>query len=387
MVFMTNPHAVNRTPHPAPVKTLRDRTLKMALRLQRALHQKPSQGTVRTHLEPTYRPMREMTERSDLLWRQIGLAESHGWHAAAGLLRHHLVAMTPRTLQQTQTFLRTLMTDPTAGSAVSVQDLLAELRALQQEFGHIHFGPKLELVSVNTDPIELEGFHLGPFRIELHLSALQAGHVFSTALRCIALDPHPAGADPSITHPHVRDEIPCLGEATAPIRFALQSGRLADAFLAVQAVLNTYNPSSAYVALSEWEGRTCEDCGRGRSEEDLYCCDACHGDFCDSCSHRCDACENAFCGSCLERGEKDQNLCPDCRGRCSECHDIFSLHALDEHEGQCPSCFESHAEEDDSPIDPPLPIDPLPEQGTPDHVAIPHSHQSIPFLSQATSLA
>ena len=64
--------------------------------------------------------------------------------------------------------------------------------------------------------------------------------------RVVALDPHPAGSDESVTHPHVRDEQLCAGDAAAAIRSALAGGRICDFFLLVRSVLDRIQPRLAF---------------------------------------------------------------------------------------------------------------------------------------------
>jgi hypothetical protein len=65
-----------------------------------------------------------------------------------------------------------------------------------------------------------------------------------------AVDPNPATNDEEVTHPHVKSNGLCAGDATVPIQAALQDGRICDAMLLVNAVLQHYNPASPYVSLS-----------------------------------------------------------------------------------------------------------------------------------------
>jgi len=86
--------------------------------------------------------------------------------------------------------------------------LFAELKQLQQEFGNLHFDGENNSISVETDPIELDGLYLGPFRIEPHLNKLR--ELYGTSPYCVvALDPHPAATDQTVTNPHVSNERLC----------------------------------------------------------------------------------------------------------------------------------------------------------------------------------
>jgi hypothetical protein len=78
------------------------------------------------------------------------------------------------------------------------------------------------------------------------------------------------------THPHVREKLLCEGDGAASIRRALAEGRLLDFFTLVRQVLETYNPGSAYVELSRWNGVTCKDCGYIMPGDGYGTCDLCY---------------------------------------------------------------------------------------------------------------
>jgi hypothetical protein len=132
----------------------------------------------------------------------------------------------------------------------------------------------------------------------------------------------------AITHPHVDDECLCEGDARVPIRHALQQGRLFDFFTIVASVLRTYNASSPYVALEDWEGQRCADCGDSFLEDELsncqncstaVCgdcytvCESCNDVCCSECHTSCDGCIEAHCLSCMQSSSHiNQSLCPAC---------------------------------------------------------------------------
>ena len=115
-------------------------------------------------------------------------------------------------------------------------------------------------IDVTTEEITLENVCLGAFCIQLHFERL-ARRRDASAFAIIAEDPNPPSGDSACTHPHVRDEALCAGDAAAPISHALADGRVGDAFQLINRVLHTYNSGSPYVSLSDWESRTCTDCG------------------------------------------------------------------------------------------------------------------------------
>jgi len=110
-----------------------------------------------------------------------------------------------------------------------------------------------------TEPITLEDVYLGPFRIQLELNKdirLSSVEALSElyqggAYHVIALEPNLAATDASVNHPHVSNERLCEGDGYAPIRAALEQGRLCDFFTLVRSILNTYSPDSPYVRLDD----------------------------------------------------------------------------------------------------------------------------------------
>ncbi len=88
-----------------------------------------------------------------------------------------------------------------------------------------------------------------------------------------------------------------------PIRHALGGGRLCDFFLLVRSVLNTYNSGSPYVAMEEWNGEPCEECGRRMDDESRGRCERCDSHVCNECGSDCAECCHYFCPNCLQRCE------------------------------------------------------------------------------------
>ncbi|MBL8795470.1 MAG: hypothetical protein JNM56_16315 [Planctomycetia bacterium] len=229
---------------------------------------------------------------------------------------------------------------------------LDELRQIEDDFDDLSIDWKSKCIRAGTEPITLQDIYLGPFAIQFHWERLlhQPG---SDCFDIVALDPHPAAANDRVSHPHVKDRSLCAGDASVPIRKALEHGRLADAFCLVRSVLEHYNPGSPHIALDEWEGTACHDCGRNVSEDERWCCEGCGCDFCDDCMGncaccdatrchgclmRCDACEDPCCARCLEScSGSGQECCRHCRVSCVRCGATV---ARDDRAvaGLCPSC-------------------------------------------------
>ena len=258
--------------------------------------------------------------------RKLGICTSHGWLAGANRLTRNLIELL-RDIPSISSSVEWSV-GPCEKQIPSLGDILADLEQAQQEFPTLAYHAEDQILSVITEPIELESIYLGEFGIELHIPTLallsdRPGYWIK------ALDPHPAGSNSSVTHPHVSDERLCAGDGHSAIKEALASGRICDFFHLVTAVLNTYSPDSPFVRLDEWDGRPCYDCGYAMDEDSCYFCASCEHDICEDCSSCCHSCESIFCRGCLRSCSSCDNLfCENCLQACRECG-----------ESCCPSCL------------------------------------------------
>ncbi len=110
----------------------------------------------------------------------------------------------------------------------SVREVLAELDQLDEELDPVRYDPKLKVLTVTTEDIELEDVHLGPFEIQLQVAALRDLRHHGDVYRIVALEPNCACSNEDVTHPHVSSERLCEGDAGAAIGMALSNGRIAD---------------------------------------------------------------------------------------------------------------------------------------------------------------
>jgi hypothetical protein len=252
----------------------------------------------------------EDLSRVQAIRRQLGLAVGRCWYGAA----EQTVAQIEPIMRDVPYFVGEVQ--EAAGRCIStpatVGDILAELRQLQDEFEQVRFDLVGQTLSAVTDPIELEDIYLGPFEIVLDLRRLgESRH--DGVYHIVAIDPHPAGSNDSVTHPHVSGEHLCEGDAGAAIGAALANGRIADFFIVARSVLTTYNPNSPYVSLGDWFGQPCHDCGDTIGSDDACFCTKCESDFCENCISYCRRCDESVCFSCLQE-------CPICEERmCSSC--------------------------------------------------------------------
>jgi hypothetical protein len=276
--------------------------------------------------------------------RKVALALSRDWLAASeecckSVARH--LDQIPYSVSKLESLL-----DRRHKEVPSLGTILAELKAIQEEFDDVAFNVEEGALSAITEPITLEDTYLGPFRIALYLDKLREIHQ-KIAYYIIAVEPHPSAKDEAITHPHVSNEVLCEGDGAAAIRAALEDGRLCDFFVMVRGILNTYNPDSPYISLADWDGVACYDCGYVMDDESVYYCSRCDNAVCDQCSRVCTDCGEVICNECSSHCEIcDRSLCPKCaKTKCSECESICCESCITE--GLCPDCQKAKEQEDE----------------------------------------
>ncbi|MBN2137328.1 MAG: hypothetical protein JW720_05955 [Sedimentisphaerales bacterium] len=276
--------------------------------------------------------LEELTAES----RKLGLALARGWFAAAdrcSMRAGRLVNDISYSISHVQQFIEGPQHKPP-----TLSQIVEELNQLQDEFGNVDFDKGEDSISVVTDPITLEDIPLGPFKIQLELGKLKDLYG-NRPYRVIALNPNPASTDDNITHPHVTSQKLCEGNGAAALTASLEQGRLADFFSMVRSILNTYNPDSPYVALADWDGEPCYDCGYTMTSEDSYFCSFCEHTYCDQCSSYCRICEETACLGCSGQCPHCEQLaCPNCITRCSNCEELCCESCIED--DLCPTCRE-----------------------------------------------
>jgi hypothetical protein len=271
---------------------------------------------------------------------KLGKAVSYGWYAVAQQFRSRIA----RSLGDVSYILQRnkQLVDATENNVPRLSVLLADLKQLQADCGDIEFDRDGNSISIVTDPIELDGVYLGLFKVQLDLNKLIELHKDSP-YSCIALEPNPAATDESVTHPHVSNEKLCEGDGSVSIRASLEQGRLCDFFTMVRNILNTYNPDSPYISLSDWEGTSCYDCGHTCDRENCYYCSYCDHEYCEQCSSYCRPCDETVCLGCGGQCTHcEEIVCPNCITRCKECEELCCKECLDE--DLCPNCIEERNE-------------------------------------------
>ncbi len=289
--------------------------------------------------------LRYMVERQQQLIRihhKLTLCESRRFYAASKHLRDQAVRLLPDMICEIEGLQQMERRRPVI--VPSLRELLGEIEQLQQEFDRYDYNRKTQILSITIDPIELQEIELGPFRIDLHLAGL-ASLGSRDVYDIEALEPHPAATDSGVTHPHVSHGRLCEGDASAPIRSALQEGRICDLFLLVRSVLQTYNAHSPYVSLNNWQSQPCYDCGYSMNDDNRYFCESCEQDFCDECTSYCHRCDRSVCKGCLvECPHCEDRYCERCIDACAECRQTCCPSCLED--DLCPTCHEEKERKD-----------------------------------------
>ena len=323
---------------PKPVRSVSRNLLRMARRIH-------DQAWDARH--PVVDPLPESDwRRLRQCCRRLELARERGWHVVRTELGRNYRWLARGVVQQLETNVRALDEAADRRPIASLGDILADLRALESEFENFAIDLRAGTVSVTTDPIILEGITLGPFQIVVAVERLGEPSPYDL----VALDPNPAAGSSEFVHPHVQDEILCEGEGKAAIRRASEQGRIHDLCVIVRQILRTYHAGSAYLPLSQWDGRECHDCGRRAGDDETTRCGRCDHDLCFDCSVRCPGCRDDVCAGCRTSCSTcAASPCDGCIRGCAECGLSFCAECLD---GRlCDDCQPSVENPDDQTTD------------------------------------
>jgi len=292
-------------------------------------------------------PLADQLAKIESARRNLATCLARGWPAAAGKLVEHMRAVLPDVSYFVAGAERAIAeSQPKLPAA---RDIIEELQQIEEEFGQVKLGAKAGTVSVVTEPIEFDDVYLGTFEICLRVDRITPINP-QGSFSVIALDPHPASSNENVTHPHVSDERLCCGDASMPMRAALEAGRLGDFFCLARSVLETYNDSSPYISIADWEGRPCSDCGYSMAADEGYMCTSCEGDFCAECSSSCMRCEETTCSSCLTVCPVcGDGYCRECITICPDCEQTICLSCLED--GQCPCREEDQDQQEEQEDD------------------------------------
>ena len=216
-------------------------------------------------------------------------------------------------------------------------------------------------ITVRTETIVLD--HDGDYetnlgRFDVRFRVADDKDEISYTVRAVDKEPN---SDDSY-HPHVREDTLCEGSGATGIAQALQDGRIFDAMVIIQQVMQTYNHDSTYSDLENWhQAKTpCDRCGDSVPTSDVHTCADCKRELCDDCAAACDSCDCTVCPSCRVRCcDCNGVVCPDCQNSCFTCGCVVCDGCVKVQPGTqhrlCSECFdkaeEEAAEEDDEDED------------------------------------
>ena len=276
--------------------------------------------------------LQELTTQS----RKMGASLANGWFSAAERCCKG-VSTQLNNIPHSVSRIRQLTNAPQK-ELPKLSSLVDELNQVQQEFCGLELDNAESTISVITESITLDDIYLGSFKIQLELKNFS--ELYTASPYCvIALEPNPAATDEEVTHPHVSGNKLCEGDGCVTIRTALEQGRLCDFYTMVRSILTTYNPDSPYVALIDWSGEPCYDCGYVMNRDDIYFCSFCQRDYCSECSTYCRCCDDGCCVGCAEQCSYCEDyVCNNCMQECAECNSLYCSSCLEEN--VCPNCKE-----------------------------------------------
>lgn len=276
--------------------------------------------------------------------RGVAKAREHGWQVAARIKSRELVARLEELHREIDQVLWQVVDVQTPRKIASPSELYLDLVALQEEPFELEIDADAGELCVTTEPVVLEGLDLGRFQIRLKLERLQDEWPY----RVVALDPAPAAANSSVTHPHVNDEVLCEGDGSASVRKALAEGRLFDFFTMVDRLLHTYAPGRAHIELDQWQGMGCHDCGCVVDEDDHCVCSRCDQVICPGCVGTCTNCDQSVCAGCSYSCQQcNEVACLRCLKTCAACQEQVCPDCLND-QNLCPTCYEQQTKSDKS---------------------------------------
>jgi len=271
-------------------------------------------------------------ERLEGFKRKLSICSKRDWRGAAAKILKNMKTLLDEfrfLLSESEQAIKQC-----ASPVPSLKDIYDELLQTKEELG-LQYSSQDKVLSVTTEPIELEAVYLGEFEIHLNIPHLGKSHN-NEAYTIEAIDPHPAAGNDLVTHPHVNEERLCPGTGEASIYTALSSGRICDFFTLVRTILNTYNESSPYIPLSDWNRQPCGECSARISNNEAYYCCSCEERLCVDCASSCNLCEETSCVGCLQTCPRCEEVaCRECIKNCPDCGDALCSECLKEGECSC----------------------------------------------------
>jgi len=140
----------------------------------------------------------DFTERMKAAQRKLIACAAHSWKAAESKVLQNLESVLcefPYYVQKIDRAIR-----PCNSQVPSLKEIYLDLIHGKDEFGEIRYDRDEDFLAITTEPIRLEGLHLGEFEIRLYIKEigrLDASDSYSV----VALDPNPAAGNDSVSHP------------------------------------------------------------------------------------------------------------------------------------------------------------------------------------------
>lgn len=177
----------------------------------------------------------------------------------------------------------------------SKKQLKDELTAVARDFPEVDFS-KSDGITV-TMPIVIADYDFGLFDVTLKDQPLSS---IDGQFEMYATSREQRYKVDGFYHPHIGENgFVCLGSARPHFEDVWRMGRLYDLFLMVHALLQTYNPASPFVELTELvnaEEESCSVCGQFRNRCLLIECQVCNELVCSDCINYCEY--YAYCANC-----------------------------------------------------------------------------------------
>ena len=198
-------------------------------------------------------------------------------------------------------------------------------------------------IAVKMGPVTFRSRRFGTFMV-----GLQVPLAASTEDAVISVIPDnplwaaatEAVAEKSLCHPHVKNNVLCLGDVHTRVWNHFINGRYMDAMILIELLIMNYSTDGAYKHLSQWKKgyptRQCYKCKKVMVIRHLLQCNECHIFACRDCGkeNQCDMCKDyqcemhihtcMLCGSrtclyCFQRRQGDRYhkprlVCPTCWG-------------------------------------------------------------------------
>jgi hypothetical protein len=260
-------------------------------------------------------------------------------------------------------------------------DIIGNLASLR-DIAKIDYEDEGIFFTYRTEPICLEfdeySVNLGEFDI---LVSFRRGMQPNIDVK--AIDPNPSD-DGGYHHPHVADEVMCLGHAENKVDYMLSQFMIVDLFDVLEIMLKTYNPNSPYRTLEEWHVEyECSECGKSMTGDEYKRCYCCDGILCEDClttvrgagvyvcstcakRYHCDICKEyklgvvdldccnkRTCSECLSEESIKCRICgnyihTECAEHCKECDFLVCSNCMDSYkdEEMCEQCVQKKMREE-----------------------------------------